>query len=205
MATSFHQTSYDLIREGCRRSAAVVVPIFLQGYKPHTVYDVGGGEGFWAQEFDRAGCLARVLDGAEAGPDIVLDLANPFPGLAEADLAVCLEVAEHLPEERADGFIQDLCSLAPVVLFSAAIPEQGGIDHLNEQWPGYWVERFARQGFECSGALRWEIWDDFRVENWYRQNILVAARNPSALPRFFDTPLARPWPVVHPVLYEARV
>lgn len=92
----------------------------------------------------------------------------------------------------------DLCALAPVVLFSAAAPGQGGLGHVNEQWPAYWVERFERHGYRCSGALRWRFWCDDRVESWYRQNLLFATAEPERYPALFDTPLAETWPVVHP-------
>lgn len=197
-----------MIRDGCRRSAAAVVPLVMEQLVPRRVIDVGCGEGWWAAEFARHGCDVLGIDG---GPDAAAgirygqaDLADPLPHLGLFDLAVCLEVAEHLPPERADSFVADLCGLAPAVVFSAAIPGQGGHGHLNEQWPGYWVDRFEARGYRCTGALRWLIWDDDRVENWYRQNLIVATVAPWAAPSLFDTPLAPVWPVVHPILYDAR-
>jgi SAM-dependent methyltransferase len=189
---------YETIRAGSIASA--------------TVLDVGCGEGWWGHTFAaHAGCDVLGIDGRYVvgspleGRFIALDLAREsFAGLARVDLAVALEVAEHLPPDRADGFIADLAAVAPLVLFSAAIPGQGGTGHVNEQWPGYWVEKFNANGMAVSGALRWQIWGDQRVENWYRQNLLVASRTPEDHPDLFDTPLAPPWPVVHPVLYDAR-
>lgn len=209
MATEYTEAFFDLIREGCQRSADVVVPLVLAEYPARTVVDVGCGEGWWGKAFEDAGCDVFGLDGPGADPVIhanVRDLTEPGSLTAAGyDLAVSLEVAEHLPPECADTFVAQLCATAPVILFSAAIPGQGGWGHLNEQWPAYWVERFEANGYECSGALRWQIWDDDRVENWYRQNLIVA-RGPKAplLPQWFDSPLAPVWPVVHPVLYDAR-
>ena len=62
------------------------------------------------------------------------------------DLVNCLEVAEHLDASRADSFVDDLCALGDVVVFSAAIPGQGGTHHVNEQFQSYWQERFRRNG-----------------------------------------------------------
>lgn len=206
---AYTEDFYNLIREGCQSSAAAVVPLVC-GHFPDvkTVVDVGCGEGWWGKAFESAGCEVMGVDGdyieAPVIPFAEADLATQPPRAAVYDLAVCLEVAEHLPPERAASFIADLCKAAPVVLFSAAIPGQGGADHLNEQWPAYWVERFEAQGFSCSGALRWAIWDDESVENWYRQNLIVAARDPEACPALFKSPLAPVWPVVHPILFDAR-
>lgn len=211
---------YDQIRAGVQASAAVVVPLVLDhltaidALLPPRVVDVGCGEGWWAVEFARHGCEVIGIDGAYvAGSPLgdrfaPHDLTQPLPEhlYGRFDLAVCLEVAEHLPAGRADGLIADLCRLAPVVLFSAAIPGQGGAGHVNEQWPAYWVERFARHNFEVSGALRWPLWSDGRVEPWYAQNTLIAACADAAaeLPDLFSGPASPPHPVVHPTIYDWR-
>lgn len=201
---------YDLIRPGCQASAAAVVPIVLDLIRPRSVVDVGCGEGWWGRAFaDLGDCHVLGMDGphggaALAGRYLQVDLTQPFGVLARVDLAVALEVAEHLPADRADGFIDDLCTIAPVVLFSAAIPGQGGVGHVNEQWPDYWAALFNRRGYAVSGALRWLIWSDANVENWYRQNLLVAARDPQTFPTLFAGPGTEPHPVVHPVLFDAR-
>ena len=89
------------------------------------------------------------------------------------ELAACLEVAEHIPETSASHLIDELTGCAPVVLFSAAIPGQGGTQHVNEQWPEYWRELFGRRGYRPVDAIRGRIIQDPSVEWWYRQNILV--------------------------------
>jgi glycosyltransferase involved in cell wall biosynthesis len=71
--------------------------------------------------------------------------------------------------------VDSLVRHASVVLFSAAIPDQGGTAHLNEQWPSYWAELFARRGYQAYDAIRPAVWDDQQVAWWYRQNILVFA------------------------------
>lgn len=199
---------FDIIRAGCRASAEAVVPLVLERIPAKRVLDVGCGEGWWGHEFAQHGCEVLGIDGDYVNepqiPFVAANIAQPLPRCGEFDLTISLEVAEHLRPRRGRSFIADLCSTAPVVLFSAAIPGQGGAGHLNEQWPAYWVDLFAEHGYACSGALRWLIWNDDRVENWYRQNLIVAAAAPARLPELFDTPLAPVWPVVHPVLYDAR-
>lgn len=203
---------YDTIRPGIQASAAVVVPLVLELFEPRTVLDVGCGEGWWAHAFAAlGGCEVLGLDSPNPGAVELLggrfvpfDLTVSFGQMARVDLTVSLEVAEHLPEWRAGSFVADLCATSDLVLFSAAIPGQGGTGHINEQWPRYWADMFRYHGYAVSGALRWLIWGDERVENWYQQNLLIAARDPQAFPSLFHGPLAEPHAIVHPVLYDAR-
>lgn len=209
----YDRAFYDTIRPGVKSSAAVVVPLVM-GHIPtvRTVIDVGCGEGWWAQAFTEHGCEVIGIDGAYVNGSPLgdrfiphdLSVALPAHLAGRFDLAVCLEVAEHLPPSRAGSFVADLCALAPIVLFSAAIPGQGGVGHINEQPLMYWRDLFSTCGYLGSGVLRWQTWDDPRVENWYRQNMIVFCQQPALFPTLFDTPLATPWQVVHPVLFNAR-
>ena len=92
------------------------------------------------------------------------------------DLVVSLEVAEHLPPESARTFIDSLTDLGSVVMFSAAIPLQGGTNHVNEQWPSYWAQLFQERGYVAVDCLRYKIWNNEHVEPWYAQNILIFVR-----------------------------
>ncbi|MCC6322985.1 MAG: class I SAM-dependent methyltransferase [Phycisphaerales bacterium] len=191
---------FDSISPGSDRSAQVIVPMVLDLVRPRSVVDVGCGAGAWLAEFARAGGsrLQRLvgLDGdyvdrarleIESSSFRAVDLGRPIPtrlreelGEGTFDLAVSLEVAEHLPPERSEGFVADLCSLGEVVLFSAAIPYQGGEGHINERWPTFWYELFKARGYELIDAIRKRVWSDRRVEPWYQQNVLIYA-TPAAI------------------------
>jgi len=183
---SYDDTFYESIRLTTVRSAETVVPIVLlhvkaMGLRVDSVIDVGGGEGWWAHEFSACG-VRRVmcLDGGYVNAPVVpftkTDLEKPLGAQGYYDLAVCLEVGEHLSPTRARTLVWELCLMSPVVLFSAAIPDQGGENHVNEQWPDYWDALFHANGFIMSGYLRDLIWDDTSVASWYRQNLMLAVR-----------------------------
>lgn len=210
---------YEVSREGSIRSARVVVPTLVEILKPKSVVDVGCGEGWWLSVFREYG-VAQVsgLDGPHIDTKRLLIPRSSFRPFnlqrvtpADAvphDVAISLEVAEHLPEEKAANFVEFLTACAPVVVFSAAMPRQGGMGHVNEQWPGYWANLFARCGYRGTGALRWKFWMNPLIEHWYQQIFLYAndsaiGANP-ALQALMDSPLAPPWPVIHPVLWDSR-
>jgi hypothetical protein len=101
------------------------------------------------------------------------DLGGDFRISGAYSLATSLEVAEHLPATSARRLVGALCDAAPCVLFSAAIHEQGGTEHLNEQWPAYWHGLFEERGYTLTDPIRPRIRDDPRVRWWYRQNIVL--------------------------------
>ncbi|TAJ07492.1 MAG: class I SAM-dependent methyltransferase [Planctomycetota bacterium] len=187
---AYPATFYQDLDRTARPSARVVVPLLMRWIRPRAVVDVGCGDGSWLAEFAAAGAEhVHGLDGDWVREDQLKIPRASFQRCAldqsisvarRFDLAVSLEVAEHLPQARAAGLVRDLAQLAPVVLFSAAIPEQGGLNHVNEQWPDWWAELFAREGLQAVDALRWRLWNEADVTWWYKQNMLLYA-TPAAL------------------------
>jgi SAM-dependent methyltransferase len=207
---------YDALRDGARRSARGVVPFVLGLVPARSVIDVGCGRGTWLSVFREHGVEdLQGVDGDYIDRNRLEipaerfrphDLTRPFELDRTFDLAVSLEVAEHLPAEAADGFVASLTRLARVVLFSAAAPYQGGQNHVNEQWPAYWAERFARHGFLPVDCLRRRVWDNPDVEWWYAQNSFLyvegdrLASDP-ALRRECEAAGPAALPLVHPRRY----
>ena len=169
--------------QGSGNSAEVIVPLTLSLFPSHSVVDIGCGVGAWLSQFARCGVTDYLgVDGhyvprhlLEIPPDrfIPHDLTKRIEFCRRFDLACSLEVAEHLPAECAEQFVSVLVKAAPVVLFSAAIPGQGGINHVNEQWQSYWAELFANHRYVGIDCIRPKIFYNDQVEWWYRQNIVV--------------------------------
>ena len=93
------------------------------------------------------------------------------------DVAICLEVAEHLPAQAAELLVKSLTMHADKIIFSAACPGQEGQGHINCQWPSYWQALFNKYQFRCDDSLRWRIWEEDAVEPWYRQNLFMATKD----------------------------
>jgi len=184
---SYTEVFFEALAPGSRQSASIVVPLVNEIVRPRSVLDVGCGVGTWLAEWMSNGVSDVVgIDGAyvdETAMQIAssgfvpADLREPFSLGRRFDLAQSLEVAEHLDERYADTFVHCVTAHADVVMFSAAIPGQGGTHHVNEQWPSYWVEKFAKAGLQLFDVIRPAIWGDDRVDWWYRQNILLFAKS----------------------------
>ena len=114
------------------------------------------------------------------------------------DLAMSLEVAEHLDESNASLFVKKLTSYSDLVLFSAAIPYQGGHGHINENWLSYWEKKFNDSGYTAVDLIRPEIWNQQGICWWYRQNIILFIKNDSLKKLPVGTSINRPLDLVHP-------
>ncbi len=170
---------------GALESARVIAPLVGDLIDPRSVLDVGCGRGAWLRAFHDIGTdLIQGLDGDYVDRDTLLiplgsfisaDLAKLTQLPGKYDLAVCLEVLEHLLPRSGRNIVAALTEAAPVVLFSAAVPGQGGTGHINEQWPEYWRRLFEARGYRMLDPIRSRVRDDKRVAWFYRQNILMFA------------------------------
>jgi hypothetical protein len=203
-----------------RRLAAVCKsysPNSIHYFSVRSVVDIGCGIGTWLKVFDENG-ISNILgiDGPHIDHDMLVirkekfvaaDLRNQLsiPGHYDlAFLALSLEVAEHLPKELSTAFVMRLTAAAPVVLFSAAVPGQPGIEHINAQWQDYWRAIFRDRSYVALYIVRPRIWGRQDVDYWYQQNTIIycydtIAATRSDLPR---TSKKASLNVIHPFLYE---
>ena len=184
MTTAYGAAFYAERRQATRHAADRILSVVAQHIPFKRVADVGCGTGTWlAAALDRG---AQQVFGYEGSWVAGVPLDDARIALVETDLerrlggepvdlVISLEVAEHLSPARADGFVADLCAMAPAVLFSAAIPGQGGVNHVNEQWQSYWATRFADRGYRAFDIVRPAVWSDSSVPAWYRQNAVLYA------------------------------
>ena len=190
-------------------AAETVAGLLCAELQLRSVLDVGCGLGGWLAAFARLGVDDIVgVDGPHVDPAtlaipasrfIAHDLGETLELGRRFDLVISIEVAEHLPERVARRFVADLCRHADMVLFSAAIPFQGGVGHVNEQWPSYWAAHFAGLGYRPVDAVRPRIWDDERIMYWYKQNMLLYVRDGAGVG--LSSPAAPALDVVHPSRY----
>lgn len=187
-ARKYTPSYYESIFEESVKSRDAVFDILknIGVLRSMTVVDVGCGLGQWGFEANEKYGIGYVGIDFGVPPHklkipleqyIDHDLRKPIsPGCTRFDLALCMEVGEHLPKDSADQLIDNLCALSDTILFSAAIPGQGGIDHINEQWQSWWAEKFEERGY---------FYNDFRdlflgnpdIAIWYQQNAILYTKD----------------------------
>lgn len=198
-----------------RMTAEIVIPLILDVVDVRSVLDLGCGLGTWLSVFrdlgvtDILGVDGSTLDG-ERQLDYhefrEADLTHPIELGRAFDLVLCLEVGEHLPVECSSTLVNSIQSHTDCVLFSAAVPGQGGLFHVNEQWQSYWSLQFEQHDFKVFDLVRPRIWKDPEIPFWYRQNMLLYAR--SAARESLESRLMKTWEspdmldLAHPEMVE---
>lgn len=208
---------YGQRHERTKYVAEIVSHFLYKIFSPVSVVDFGCGVGTWLSAFSCLGTSKVTgLDGDYVEREFLVidqndfvpcDLSNLPRSFQGYDIAISLEVAEHLPPQKADDFVSALTLAAPVVLFSAAIPWQGGVNHINEQWQSYWKRLFHGKGFTAFDCIRPIIWDDVNVSYWYKQNTLLYISNDLVdkyLNLIGERFLCKFPDVVHPELYLSK-
>jgi hypothetical protein len=178
----YDRSFYDYLQSFAVASAERVVPIVSSALPVRNIVDFGCGQGAWLSVWAEKGAEIHGLDGDYVDRAGLLipatsfqpaDLARPIQLERRFDLAQSLEVAEHLPSDRAEAFVSTLVAHAPCVLFSAAVPGQGGMHHVNERPLEYWRGLFRRHGYVAVDCIRPAIRNDAAVQPWYRCNTLL--------------------------------
>ncbi len=224
MTQTYTTEFFNQHADGSLRSARAILPAVFAILPARSVVDIGCGQGVWLQAARELGAREVVgVDGDHVDRrtlaiderDFVAcpldgDFVKPVAarGRKRFDVAMCLEVAEHLPYRAAPALVERLTRLSDVVLFSAAVPFQSGTHHVNEQWPEFWALQFKTRGYACFDYLRWQFWGRADIDWWYAQNLLLFVRD--------KTPMASRLPasarqdgrglsVVHPENYLFQI
>lgn len=207
---------YQKQMTGSLRSAEVILGELFRLYRPASILDLGCGRGTWLRAaLDHGIEKVAGVDGSWVAPDSLLippasfvpaDMEGALPDLGRFDLAMSLEVIEHLSDPAGRRLVGHLTRSADVVLFSGAIPHQGGDHHINERWQSYWAGIFGMHAYACVDCIRPAVWDNDQVMWWYAQNVLIYIRSGSPAARHFPAPPPGnrlPLDIAHPQRYAS--
>ena len=225
LGSNYNDQFYKSLTDASYSSAKHFVSILNSvPINPKTVVDVGCGRGPWLKAFSDSGSKELVgIDGDWVSQEDMLDKKIKFysidlssnviknPINKKFDLAMSLEVAEHLKPEQAITFINYLISFSDTILFSAAFSGQGGTDHFNERPHTYWAKIFIKNGYLPYDLFRSKVWENQEIEVWYRQNTFLYLKRNSKFEKIFKEKGIEPireislMNCIHPDLYKIRV
>ena len=177
---------------GCSVGAA------LSCFKAKGVVEILGVDGYWVKD-DQLMIAHDELFRHDFNESGFLSLPKKY------DLAMSTEVAEHLYESNADEFVATLVNASDVVVFSSAIPGQGGEHHVNEQYPEYWIEKFAKHDYRVFDCLRESLWNNENVDFWYKQNLLLFCKEGMESGLKLPDAVEPRYDIIHPKQYEQKL
>lgn len=164
-----------------------IAKAIIEVYKPKSIIEFGCGKGDLTKSLARHGIEIIAIDGY-SNPDFSKFPQITFSSLnlndelevttflsklnSKFDIAISLEVAEHLNPVISSSLINWMTSLTDIVIFSAAVLEQGGDGHINCRPREFWYKEFQNNGFMISDKIREKLRYNKRVGPWYRHNII---------------------------------
>uniref|UniRef100_A0A7C2JYH8 Methyltransferase domain-containing protein n=1 Tax=Schlesneria paludicola TaxID=360056 RepID=A0A7C2JYH8_9PLAN len=185
MNSEYTHRFFEDISSGSMRSAQIIAPLVHSLAPVTSVLDVGCGTGAWLRAFQECGVtVLSGLDGEYVDRSQLLidhrlftpcDLQRATSLPTGFDLVVCLEVLEHLPNSAGLRLVSLMTQSAPLILFSAAMPGQGGTHHINERWHEHWHLEFLKHGYATIDCIREKVFAERQVAPWFRQNIFLYA------------------------------
>lgn len=149
--------------------------------RPHMVLDIGCGPGHFVESMIDIGVNAIGIDIDERiGNKPYLFRQDILSTNLVTDVAICLEVVEHIHEDHADEIIDKISTMfMDTLIFTAAQPGQGGVGHINCQYPRYWDKKFQNNGLKrnklMEDTLRWYC-QQGRYMGWFYNNLLVYSK-----------------------------
>jgi SAM-dependent methyltransferase len=171
--------------------AAKLVNILIDYFNPSSVVDLGCGNAEFLSEFYKKGILIQGYEGSCFAIKKALidkkyiqlfDLKNKIDSPRRYDLALCLEVAEHIENKFSQRLIENLTTLSDTVVFTAAPPGQGGHFHMNEQPREFWIDIFKQRNYNYDAQITERVRNDMKKDGvlwWYCDNIMVFKRKVS--------------------------
>ena len=161
-------------------------------FSPSSVVDFGCGIGSYLSEFKDHGCSVKGFEPhvntslpviPESMRELIfnIDCGAPIKHTAKYDLALCIEVAEHIEESKADNLVNNICNFSDMVFFTAADVGQSGKGHVNCQPQNYWINKFLNNGHrmnldiyaECDKILSVI---NSKLSNSLRQNLIIFSK-----------------------------
>lgn len=179
------------LEDGWLKENELITKLIYDKFKPKSVVDFGCGSGTYLYFFSKLGVnKVKGFEGSQNAIELALideesinkcDITKKVELNETYDLCICFEVAEHLPKDCVDAFLDNLCSSSTTILFTAAPPGQGGRHHVNLKPVQYWIQKFDERHYCYQKSLT----DEFKKEldvtistlSWMKTNIMIFQKN----------------------------
>jgi len=204
----YNKSYYQKHRHGSYRSAMKILGCLTKLIDIKSMFDFGCGIGTWCLAAQELGISdVKGIDQSPYDGDHMLiphkdymqiNLQNSVSLYSKADLVISVEVGEHIEDRYSHILVDTLCRHGDLVLFSAALPYQGGTGHVNEQPCSYWRNIFEKSGYCAFDCIRALCWEDDEVEIWYKNNCILYAKNGVHVNKFDNIHIRPPIDIIHP-------
>ena len=171
---------YDQIESEEKPFANRLATWIKENINPKKVVDIGCGPGTYVYSLRDNGINAYGydIDDRVDGKDYLKKLSL-FEINDKSDVVICLEVAEHIETSLSDSIVDSIIRNVNddgIIIWTAAIPGQGGVGHINCQKKEYWEEKFISRGFHRDCAIESNLLEYIRsgpYMGWFLQNLMV--------------------------------
>lgn len=185
----YDQEYFQFVDQTTEQSADVIAHSIVQSFHPSSVVDVGCGTGVLLDRLQTYGVKVKGLEYAQAALDfcqrrhlevIKFDLeTDRLPAIGKADLVVSMEVGHQLQEASADRYVDLLCQIADLVIFSSETPGTKDRYPRNAKPHHYWIEKFGQRDYRFDDALslQWrKEWQAKDTAPWFYRNLMLFRR-----------------------------
>lgn len=184
---TYSDSFFDNVDRCGVESATEFLKDFDLGFPIRSVLDVGCGRGAWLRVWAQEKNVRTVgVDGEYVDAEKLLidrehfiqqNVERPFNLQRQFDLVECLEVGEHVRQSASKQLVANLANHSECILFSAALPGQGGTNHINEQDHWFWINLFKDLGYDAFDYPRIKSGNKHRIKPWYRYNMLLYVKS----------------------------
>ena len=144
----------------------------------NTIGDFGAGGGWYTDFFNKNGRQSSAYDASPTRGNMVtyMDLTEPSQFEDVYDSVLCLEVGEHIPNEKSDILLSNIVKHAKTsIVLSWAIPGQGGNGHINCQTNKWVIDKMNKLGWAFDDKKSHMLRNAAKF-HWFKNTILVFFR-----------------------------
>ena len=130
-------------------------------YSVKSIVDVGCGRGYYLMPY-----ISREVDvfgiDINTGSNLLIpknkyfvtDIREPYIACRQFDVAMCVGIAEYLPECCSENLVKTLTGFSSMVIFSPTTSTTGVLNYHGKNPDVYWQELFSECGYHADYAIR---------------------------------------------------